>query len=255
MNENLAEKIIRFARNEDINVIGFGPAEKMDDEPTGFRPEDLLDNTRSLICFGLAVPWKIYHTENHQTEMVWRTQNLFYRRLDTLSLRMVSILENNGEKAVPVFSCFPMTLNRKKDIAGYFNQIRMGEIAGIGTRSRSGLLFHPTYGVRLMLGALVTTAYLPSIRVPGIPVKGCPPDCNICVNACPVKAISVEKKQTNIMRCLAYASKVPSLSKLKFAWLRIYKPESASRLMNHLAFDEHTMHTCSRCITLCPFGR
>ncbi len=46
------------------------------------------------------------------------------------------------------------------------NQIRMAEIAGIGTIGKNGLLIHSRYGARLMLGGLLTTAKLPSMCYP-----------------------------------------------------------------------------------------
>ena len=105
-----------------------------------------------------------------------------------------------------------------------------------------------------MLGGVVTTADLPAMRYPEVDQPGCPPGCRICVDACPIKAIVPEEKRVNIMRCLGYTARTPLMSRLKFAILRATRPESAARLMNLTAFDEHTFHICSRCVALCPYG-
>jgi epoxyqueuosine reductase QueG len=105
-----------------------------------------------------------------------------------------------------------------------------------------------------MLGGLLTTAELPSLRYPedGQPV--CPPDCRFCSDACPVGAIMPDKKQVKIMRCLRYTARTPMMSRLKFLFLRARNPEAAARYMSITAFDEHTFHICSKCVAVCPIG-
>jgi epoxyqueuosine reductase QueG len=167
---------------------------------------------------------------------------------------LAALLEESGAQAVPVYGCMPLGINEKGEVVGYLNQIRMGEVTGIGSIGRNGLLVHSHYGARLMLGGVVTTAVLPDMRHPDVDQPGCPPGCRICVEACPVKAISPEEKRVKIMRCLGYTARTPLMSRLKFAILRAYRRESAARLMNLTAFDEHTFHICSRCVALCPYG-
>jgi epoxyqueuosine reductase QueG len=134
------------------------------------------------------------------------------------------------------------------------NQLRMGELAGIGRIGRNGLLLHGPYGARLMLGSVLTTIELPALRVPNVEHADCPQGCRICIESCPVKAISRRTRQVDVMRCLAYAARTPLMSKLSFALLGKVRPAAAARLMNLRAFDEHTMHICSRCVAACPYG-
>lgn len=248
------EDICEIVEAEKIPVWGISPASKMANEPPGHRPEDLLPGAQSLICFGIPIPRQVYRMPNYRVETVWRSQNLYYRRLDTLSIRFSASLEENGDRATPVFGCMPMGINEKGEVAGYLNQIRMGEVTGIGVIGKNGLLIHSHYGARLMLGGVVTTAILPELRYPETDEPGCPPDCRICVQACPVKAISMEEGRVKIMRCLGYTSRTPLLPKIKFLLLRAFQPAAAARLMNMTAFDEHTLHVCSQCVALCPYG-
>jgi epoxyqueuosine reductase len=250
----IVEEIRKIAEGEHIPVLGIGPAPKMANESPGHRPEDLMPGARSLICFGMPVPRQVYRMPTYGVETIWRSQNLYYRRLDTLSIRLAALLEESGEQAVPVYGCMPLGINEKGEVVGYLNQIRMGEVTGIGSIGKNGLLLHSRYGARLMLGGVVTTAALPDMRYPDADQPGCPPGCRICVDACPVKAISLDEKRVNVMRCLGYTARTPLMSRLKFAILRAYRPESAARLMNLTAFDEHTFHICSRCVALCPYG-
>ncbi|MGD8456391.1 MAG: 4Fe-4S double cluster binding domain-containing protein [Anaerolineales bacterium] len=250
----IVDEICKVAEEENFQVLGIGPASRMSNEPIGHKPEDLLPGAESLICFGIPVPDAVYKTPNYTLESIWRSQNIYYRRLDTLSLRIATLLEENGKRAIPIFGCLPMGINERGEVVGYLNQIKMGEVTGIGIIGRNGLLIHSRYGARLMLGGVVTTASLPDMHYPDIEEPGCPPNCRICIEACPVQAISLDKKRVNIMRCLSYTSRTPLMSKIKFAILRAFRRESAARLMNLTSFDEHTFHICSQCVTLCPYG-
>jgi epoxyqueuosine reductase QueG len=145
-------------------------------------------------------------------------------------------------------------MNKKGVIVGYLNQIRMGEVTGIGIIGKNGLLLNSKYGARLMLGGILTTAGLPETHYPDAKEPGCPPDCRICAEVCPVNAILADKKQVKIMRCLRYTARTPSMSRIRFLVLRAFNPQAAARFMSITSFDEHTFHICSQCVALCPYG-
>lgn len=252
--ETVVDEIRRLAEGESVPLLGFCPAAKMADEPSGYRPEDILPGARGLVSFAIPVPRGIYQTPSNAPEMICRAQSLCYRRLDGLSVRIAALLEERGERAIPVFGCSPMAINERGDIAGYLNQIRMGEAAGIGVRGRNGILLNSSYGARLMLGGVVTTALLPEVRHPDADEPGCPPGCRICASACPVGAIDPDSKRVKIMHCLNHTSRTPLMSKPRFVALRAIRPRSAARLMNLTSLDEHTLHVCSKCVALCPYG-
>jgi hypothetical protein len=94
----IAEDLHTITDDKNVPVIGYGPASHMADELPGHRPEDFLPGAQSLICFSIPVPRQVYQAPNYSPELVWRSQNLLYRRLDTLSLRFASLLEGRGKK-------------------------------------------------------------------------------------------------------------------------------------------------------------
>jgi len=252
MEDSVIRRIFAIADAEDIPLIGIASSAGMESAPRGYRPEDMLPGARSMVCFGLPVPRAVYEAKAHPVEMVWRAQNLYYRRLDTISLRMCQILEESGARAAPAYGCCPMAVNLKGEVAGYLNMIRMGEITGIGAVGRNGLLVSSRHGSRLMLGGLVTTAELPTARKPGTEEPGCPTGCRICIDACPARAL--RGGGVAIMRCLAFTARTPFMSRLRFGLLTRLNPDAAARLMTRRAFDDTTTHVCSRCITMCPLG-
>ncbi len=89
--------------SEGVSVWGTGPSDPMEDERPGCRPSDLVAGARSLICFGIPVPRGIFEQKHHVVEGNWRTQNLYYRKLDSLSVQLAARLEEDGARAVPVF--------------------------------------------------------------------------------------------------------------------------------------------------------
>ena len=250
----IMEKIRRLAVDGQVPVLGIGPASAMADEPPGYRPDDFLPDAQSLLCFGIPVPRDAYATSRYSLEIAWRSQNLLYRRLDTLALRFCSLLEEGGDRSVPIYGCMPLGVDQKGTVVGLVNQIRMAETTRIGVIGKNGLLIHSRYGSRLMLGGLITTASLPVMHYPDNGEPGCPSTCQICSDACPVNAIMPDKKQVNIMRCLNYTARTPAMSKLNFFFLRIRNKIEAARYMSMTAFDEHTFHICSKCVSLCPYG-
>jgi epoxyqueuosine reductase len=247
-----ADQMVAIAKEAAVPVFGIGPAAAMAGAPPGFRPTDFIPDAQSIICFGIPVPRAVFKAPKYALENTWRSQNLLYRRLDTLALRLANLLEESGARAVPVYGCMPLGMNQRGTVVGYVNQIRMAEIAGIGTVGRNGLLIHARYGSRLMLGGLLTTAALPAIHTPDEAQTGCPSDCRLCVDACPVNAIMPESRQVKIMRCLRHTARTPMMSRLKFLFLRARNPKAAARYMSITAFDEHTFHICSRCVAVCP---
>jgi epoxyqueuosine reductase QueG len=250
----IVDQIRKITEDENIPVWGIGPASKMADELPGHRPADLLPGAQSLVCFGIPVPRSVYEMPAYGLETAWRSQNLYYRQLDTLSIRFAALLEENGARAVPTYGCMPLDVNKKGVVGGYLNQIRMGEVTGIGVTGKNGLLLNARFGSRLMLGGVLTTAELPAMRYPEADEPGCPPGCRICADACPVNAIMPEKKQVQIMRCLSYTARTPLMSKPWFFVLSKFKPQAAARYMSLRSLDEHTFHICSRCVALCPYG-
>jgi epoxyqueuosine reductase QueG len=249
MDEPLAE-IKKLLVDNEFPIFGTAESASMDDAPKGHRPSDVLPDAKSVLAMGLPVPKGAYLCKGKSVETVWRTHNLYYKNIDAILLRISLLIEEQDETAVPIFGCFPFSVKGKGDLWGFASLVKMAEAAGLGTIGGNGLLFNSTYGPRLILGGVVTTASLPVLTWP-IPDEGeCPEGCHICQQKCPQNAIDHEGNVDRIA-CVKHSSKTPIFSHL--AKDGEYQPEELERLSLISGADDNNMNTCIECVSECPY--
>ena len=241
------ERLFSLARTP---VFGTAPATMLENGRPGYRPADLLPGARSVVCFGAPMPQGIYRCASKPIEMYWRAIAMFWRATDDLSLQVAAVIEQAGFTSCPVFACFPLELGAGGELWGYASLVRMAAACGIGTIGKNGLLFNSRHGSRLILGGVVTTATLPPTSFPERDERGCPEDCFICQERCPVHAIDRSGKVNNA-ECTRYSTYAPIFTAL--LQLREYKPEAMQRLLNTVGADELNMNICTACVSGCPY--
>jgi len=245
----IMEEITNLFRRYDIPVFGSINVRSFEKEPSGYRPSDMLSSAQSILCFGLPVPKGIFRSAERSEWMYWRAANVYYRNIDAVLMRACSIVEEKGEIAVPIFGCFPYDIKGKGDFWGYMSLVKMAEAVGIGKIGKNGLLLHSKYGPRLMLGGIVTTAVLPSMTWPARDDKGCPEECFVCQEQCPVKAIDKSGKVDRVA-CIKYSMRSPIFSNLMKAGNFVSEDV---QMINHVAaVDDHSMYRCIKCVSVCP---
>jgi len=249
MKEMIEEMKNLFAQNS-IPVFGITNASSAQDEPSGYRPHDMLAAANTILCLGVPVPIGIFQCGERSEWMYWRAANIYYRNIDEVLMRVCNLIEEKGKVAVPVYGCFPYDIKGKGDFWGYMGLVKIAEAVGIGKIGKNGLLFNSKYGPRLILGGIVTTASLPTMAWPEKDEKGCPEDCYICQEQCPVKAIDKCGK-VNRVACTKYSSRSPLFSNM----MRTGEiPPKDVQMINHLtAVDDHSMYRCIRCVSVCPY--
>jgi epoxyqueuosine reductase QueG len=248
--KEVIEELASLFTGNNIPVFGIAEAAWFENEPSGYKPCDMLASAESILCVGMPVPKGVFQCQGKSEWMYWRTANVYYRNMDIVLTKAAALIEEKGQIAVPVYGCFPYDVKGKGDFWGYLSLVRMGEATGIGKIGKNGLLFHSKYGPRLMLGGIVTTAPLPSMARPEKDEKGCPEDCNICQGQCPVKAIDKTGKVDRIA-CIKHSMRSPIFSNfMKTASIG----SEDIQMINHLtAVDDHSMYRCIRCVSTCPY--
>ena len=242
-------KVRLYLDRMEIPFYGTADSRRLEGEPGGHRPSDLLAGARSVLCVGIPVPKGVFLCGGRSESTYWRTASVIYRFLDAVLVRCAAVLEEAGVTAVPVFGCFPYDVKGKGDFWGYLNLVKAAETAGLGKMGRNGLLVNSTAGCRLLLGGIVTTAVIPEWRPHGEPA-GCPDGCSACAQACPVQAIDGEGR-VDRLRCVRHSMRSPLFIHL------VKSGEVADgdvSLINHIAaVDDHSMYTCIACVAACPY--
>ena len=246
----IIEKMTNLFAQNNIPVFGIAKPASLEAEPIGYRPSDMLTSARGTLCFGIPVLKGIFKCPERSEWMYWRAANIYYRNIDMVLMGAASIIEDEGEIAVPVYGCFPYDIKGKADFWGYMCLVKMAEAAGIGRVGKNGLLFNSKYGPRLLLGGIVTTALLPAMAWPEKDEKGCPEDCFVCQEECPVKAID-RSGRVDRVACTKYSSRSPLFSNMmKTSEI----PHQDVQIINHLtAVDDHSMYRCIKCVSVCPY--
>jgi epoxyqueuosine reductase QueG len=248
--KEMTEQMTDFFSQNNILVFGIARTASLENEDFGYRPSNMLACAESILCLGIPVPKGIFKCQERSEWMYWRAANIYYRNIDTVLMKACSIIELTGEVAVPVYGCFPYDIKGKGDFWGYVSLVKMAEAAGIGRVGKNGLLFNSKYGPRLILGGIVTTAKLPSMAWPEKDEKGCPENCFVCQEACPIKAIDKSGKVDRVA-CIKYSMRSPIFSNLMKAG---NFGSQDVQMINHVtAVDDHSMYQCIKCVSVCPY--
>ena len=248
--KKITEELKKLFTQNNIPVFGIAKASDLENEPSGYKPSNMLDSAKSILCFGIPVPKGIFKSEERSEWMYWRAASIYYRNIDAVLMRACSIIEEIGEVAVPIYTCFPYEIKGKGDFWGYMGLVKMAEASGIGKVGKNGLLFNSKYGPKLLLGGMVTTASLPAMAWPEKDGKGCPKDCFACQEQCPVKAID-KKGKVDRVACLKHSMRSPIFSSM----MRTGEiPPQDVQMINHVtAVDDHSMYRCIQCVSVCPY--
>lgn len=247
---DMARDLSDLFRRNHVPVFGMAPSSALEKEALGYRPSDVLEDARSILCFGVPVPRGTFRYRRESEALYWRAANVYYRTIDAVVMKAAAIVEESGDSAAPVFGCFPYTIVGRGDFRGIVSLVAMGEAVGIGKKGKNGLLFSSRYGPRLLMGGLVTSAELSPETWPQGEEKGCPEDCRVCVENCPVSAID-EWGRVDGPACAKRSTRSPLFS----AFMKMLKPEPEDvRMLNHLtAVDDHSWYQCIACVATCPY--
>lgn len=239
-----------FLKDKGIPLMGIAAVERLPSVSEEFSPQTILENAKSIICYGVPIPKGIIYANNNSLALYWRYCNMLYRTLDMVSNRLSLVLEEKGYLTVPIYGCYPWKIV-KREFWGLLPLVYWAEQAGLGKLTKCGLLANPNYGTRILLGGVVTTMDLePNEKISG---EICPPDCFDCVKACPVSAIDKTGK-VNHNLCMSYANSNPLLVHLieDESWREKFSFET---IMNTVGVDDHSSYSCFECLKACPLNK
>lgn len=221
MKEELREKVLELG----ANICGFADVKRFENAPKGFHPCDIFLDCKTVISFGIALPKGLYEANS---PLIYSHYNNFAcPQVDRIAFETAAFIETTYHgTAVPLPCDAPYDYwdEEKMEGRGLLSMKHVAYLSGIGTLGKNTLLLNRTYGNRLILGCVLTDLDMESDEFAD---TICHEHCALCIQSCPVGAISDRGVDQKLCRRNSYGK-------------------------TKRGFD--TVE-CNRCRTVCPWSR
>jgi epoxyqueuosine reductase len=201
-------------------------------------PEEVLPEVKSVVLMGIhawdtvfnvvADSTKLHFDKKHKLNVPLEGYQLYRQIAASKAWKVSQFLLKKGYDSIPSFS-IPLKTSAVR--------------CGLGCQGKNTLLVTPTYGPRVRLVSLLTTA---DLDVDGPFKEDLCKDCDTCIRACPAKAI--EPYELNVDKCMVYASENPRSRKVPAETRDLEK-----RLVKRPT--PNSLIECSTCLEACPIGK
>jgi ferredoxin len=183
-----------FRRHAGYDLVGVPPLHCFDGLPAAEHPLSLFPDAKSVVVLGTRIRRGQFRSMEEGS--LWQTPGRWLTSFDGV----VRQIESHGHECVPYAPMDAPRMPRQPVRAGLCvpNGVRLSidyaaVAAGLGEIGYHGLFMSPQFGVRQMLGLLVTDlAIEPG---PGGTPRVCD-RCLECVRRCPLQAISASESTT-----------------------------------------------------------
>lgn len=195
-----SEQVKEMLLSRGADLCGIASVDRFSDAPEGYHPRDVLPDCRSVIVFahrflsgtircGSTVPYTI-------------VRNVLSQEMDRIALEFCMDLEKRNITTIPTGTIGPTEMDtRTRRFRNIVSAKHCAQAAGLGVIGKNSLLITPQFGNMVWLSVILTEADLEPD--PMIHSKLCPDSCRLCMDACPIHAISAEG--VNQMDCWNYA--------------------------------------------------
>jgi epoxyqueuosine reductase QueG len=217
-----SDRIKKLVLSAGADICGMAPASRFSRAPPGFRPTDIFAGCRSVIVFARTVPSSSLSASSCVPYTY--ANDLVASEVETITFSACRELESIGIAAVPVPTNEPYEYwdpERTRGM-GILSLRHAGYLAGLGVMGRNTLLVNRRYGNMIQIGAILIDKDLDGDPV--ISEKWCPPDCRLCIDSCPQKALDGTTVDQKLCRPIS----------------------------NFLTGKGYTLKRCNRCRAVCP---
>jgi epoxyqueuosine reductase QueG len=182
-----AGAVKRLVLSSGADIVGVAPAVRFLDAPEGFKPENIFPACRSVVVFARKVPAS--PLEARSCVPYTYANDLVAGEVSRITMEVCRRLEAQGMKAVPVPTNEPYEHWDAENTRGMgiLSMRHAGYLAGLGALGRNTLLVNRTLGNMMQIGAVLVDAALEGDPV--VRESYCPPDCRLCIDSCPQKAL------------------------------------------------------------------
>jgi len=251
-----AEDVKQLALEEGVELVGVAAVNTFPTSVPARPPQGVLPGAKSVIVYGIPM---LLGSISSNTRVATSHTNTVYHELNRIGYQVGRLLEEAGYRAATVGSFLPLEMSKEtRGLVGDLSFRHAAVAAGLGVWSRCRLVLNTRWGPRVRYAAVVTDAPLASDSP--LEEELCT-DCDLCIRACPVGALSIEGTVDTI-KCLLQLQQYGQAGFSRFLRDLVAKPieeqQQALReslfwnLYQHLAMGID--YECSRCLTACPVG-
>lgn len=278
---NLKEELHELAKANNMDYFGVAPVHRFHNIPAGHKPCDLLPKAKSVIVLGMRIPAGAIEANNRAYEGLRHAifsyvafgYNKVNENLDNAALHVVLHIEKkHRNKAYPIPAGGP----RDEYLMMSTMSNRYAAVcAGLGLFGWSGFVLTQQDGPRVRWVSIITEANLkpdPLYKGPPLCDRS---QCDICIQACPVGALSdheavkveIEEHRSEystrnkpLCRCATTGlvkgtpgrlqADVPTNLRRAEEWLSLSKKDNPWRRM-----EFSRGNYCHRCLIECPVGQ
>lgn len=220
---NLKEEIKNYAYSIGADLVGFGSIDRCKHAPLKMSPQGVFPGAKSLVVMGIHHPdacIEMGGEEHPQKIGPYSVQYLMNSRLDELSYRMATFLEEKNCGAIPICSSNIWRYNKYKDLTAVFapdiSHIYMPVVAGLADMGYNGLALTHEYGARNRFVTVITDEEIEPD--PLIPPGTLCDRCMLCRKHCPSGALSKEIDGEKVLKIDDYEYKFANKNLWRCAW-------------------------------------
>ncbi|MGQ9720439.1 MAG: hypothetical protein ACUVXA_03860 [Candidatus Jordarchaeum sp.] len=255
----ITDEVKKLALEMNADLVGICSAEKMvEGRGNLFK---IMSDARALVVIALEHFEPVLDSENLQ--IIQYNVHQLYHEIDRILYGLSKFLKRKGFKAVSIPAYLPVDMDEGSGLIGEVSLRHAAQCAGLGEIGLNRLLITPEYGPRVRIGALITNANL----IPDEPFneKLCMrEDCAICVEDCPMGAISM-KGEVEVFKCapniLKYfipgvVSAIDGLVEKNAGGKEIQEFARSTEFWKILqVLTSGMLYNCFKCMTSCPIGK
>ncbi len=261
MEELTTESIIKFLKNEGVELIGISPIEPLlTDKRYKENVSRICPGAKRVIVIGTIFPQSVLDACPENPRPARYTLNALYSEGEDYCIKLARLLEKKGFRAVIIPAYLPVEMNYETfGLKGDLNLKHAAVEAGLGSRGKSDLLITKDYGPRVRLFGLITDAnFEPTPKDD----KDYCSKCDICIKSCPSGALSESGCNPKICSPYAMRNGLPSI--LGFI-KNLEKESSPQKIFKKLrglemwkywqALSQGSFYECFMCLQSCPVGK